>query len=171
VKRAAALGALWTASAAAAVGLGFLAVSLVGASASPTAPRTGLASTPTPAGPNPSGEQTTVGGTVYATCASGAPHLASAPAPGWQVDGSAHAGTVEFRDATRKVEVHVTCAGGTPSFTVEGPRSAGGGSSPASSSAPSSAASTSGGGRGSGSDDSGADDSSGRGGGGHGSDG
>src|SRR4051794_24899674 len=122
MKRAAVLGAAWTASAAAAIGLGFLAVSLVGASASPTAPRavaTGIPTTSAPAAaPNPSGEQATVGGTAYATCASGVPHLASAPAPGWWVDGSAGAGQVEFRDATRKVEIRVVCTGGAPSFTV-----------------------------------------------------
>ena len=173
MKRAAVLGAAWTASAAAAIGLGFLAVSLVGASAAPAAPRTVVTGTPTSsppvAAPNPSGQQATAGGTVYATCVSGAADLASAPAAGWRVDESATAGTVEFRDATRKVEIHVVCVSGTPSFTVEGPRadSSGRGSAATSSAAPTSG----GGGGGSGSGSSGGDDSSGRGGGGHGSDG
>src|SRR5215218_5296721 len=118
--RAALLGAAWAASAAAAVGLGFLAVSLVDASASPSAPRSvaSSAGTSTPtAAPSPSGEQTTVGGTVYATCTSAVPDLAGAPAPGWWVDDSSEPGQVEFTDGGQKVEVHTVCVGGAPQFS------------------------------------------------------
>jgi hypothetical protein len=172
MKRSLVLGAAWLGSAAAAVGLGFLAVSLVGASASPaTQPvssgsGTTASATPTASGPAPStGEQATVGGTVLASCTSGTPDLASAPAAGWWVDDSSDPGEVEFRNGTVKVEVHTVCVDGSPRFTVEGPRadSRGGGSSSSSSSSP--ASETSGGdddssGRGGhGADDSGDDDS------------
>jgi hypothetical protein len=182
-----ALGAAWTASAAAAVGLGFLAVSLVDASATPDT-RPVAATTPSgsssPAAPAPgatSGEHVTVGGTVFASCIGGTPSLAGAPAPGWWVDDSGDPGGVEFKNGTQKVEVHTVCAGDVPQFSVEGPRADDSGreaGSPAPA-APStgSPSSTSGGddssGRGGGghdSDDPPGDDSSGRGGGGHGSD-
>jgi hypothetical protein len=175
MKRTIALGAAWTASAAAAVGLGFLAVSLVDASASPgtrpvaatTTSSTG-SSTPTVAVPGPtSGEHVTVGGTVFASCAGGSLSLGSAPAAGWWVDDSDDPGEVEFKNGTQKVEVHTVCVGSVPQFSVEGPRAddsrrEDGSSSPASPSSGSPGSS-------SGRDDSG-HDSSGRGGGGHGSD-
>jgi uncharacterized membrane protein YgcG len=190
VKRTLALAAAWTGSAVAAVGLGFLAVSLVGASASPaTQPVASGASTSPTAAPTstapavPSGEQVTAGGTVFAACVNGIPELAGAPAPGWWVDDSSDPGEVEFRNGSQKVEVRTVCAGGAPQFSVEGPRAdgSGGGSGSSSSSSSSSsspaAGSSSGGddssgrdGGGHGSDDSGGDDSSGRDGGGHGSD-
>jgi hypothetical protein len=192
VKRTLALAAAWTGSAAAAVGLGFLAVSLVGASASPaTQPATqpvasgastSPTATPVPTVPAvPSGEQVTAGGTVFAACVDGIPELAGAPAPGWWVDDSNDPGEVEFRNGSQKVEIRTVCSGGAPQFSVEGPRadsSGGGGESSSSSSSSSSAPSSSSGGDdssgrgggGHGSDDSGGDDSSGRGGGGHGSD-
>jgi hypothetical protein len=180
MKRTLALGAAWTGSAAAAVGLGFLAVSLVDASASPatqpvaTGSSTSASATPTSAGPVvSSGQQSTVGGTVFASCTGGTADLASAPAAGWWVDDSSEPGEVEFENGSIKVEVHTVCVDGGPQFTVEGPRAddSGGGSTPSttpssgSSSSSSPASSTSGR-----DDDSGRDDSSGRGGGGHGSD-
>ena len=198
------LGSAWAASAVAAVGLGFLAVSLVDASASPgVQPVSSTASesaddssSPSPsASPVPAGEQATVGGTAYANCAGGSPVLASAPAAGWWVDDSPKPGEIEFRNGTQKVEVHVTCVGGTPQFSVEGPRAddSGGGdhststpAAPSTSDAPDDSDGRGGGGHGSddpAGDDSGhggsgsnsgsgsGDDSSGRGGGGHGSDG
>ena len=125
------LGAAWTASAGAAVGLGFLAVSLVDASASPVVrplsssalEATDATSSRSPAAsPAPSGQQATPGGTVYATCTAGAPVLAGAPAAGWWVDDSAEPGKVEFKTASRSIEVRATCVGGTPRFAVEGPR-------------------------------------------------
>jgi hypothetical protein len=184
------LGAAWIGSAAAAVGLGFLAVSLVGASASPGTQPVGASSTspgttataapPTvPAPGAPSGEQATVGGTVYASCAGGTPDLASAPAPGWWVEDPSKPAEVEFENGTQKVEIAVHCAEGSPYFVVEGPRAddSGGGSSVPPASAGSTASHTSGredssgrDGGGHGSDDPPGDDSSGRGGGGHGSD-
>ncbi|TFV83440.1 hypothetical protein [Blastococcus sp. CT_GayMR16] len=190
MNRSLVLGAAWTASAAAAVGLGFLAVSLVDASASPgtqqvaasttasvpsTSPSTSPTAAPTAAAP---GEQVTVGGTVFAACTSGAPDLASAPAPGWWVDDSSDQGEVEFRNGSQKVEVHTVCVDGGPQFSVEGPRADGGSSAsttpgPTTPAAPSSADDSSGrGGGGHGSDDPAGDDSysSGRGGGGHGGD-
>ena len=198
MKRTLVLGTAWTASAVAAVGLGFLAVSLVDADASPgTVPlaATGTsASATSSAAPAPSGvagEQATAGGTVFASCDSGTPVLASAPAAGWWIDDSPSAGEVEFRDGSQKVEVRVLCSGGVPTFSVEGPRaddrSGGDDSSPAAStsSSGSSRSSSSGSsssasatpddssgrtGGGHGSDDPAGDDSSGRGGGGHGSD-
>ena len=187
MKRTIALGAAWTASAAAAVGLGFLAVSLVDASASPgtnnlagtTTSATGTATpTTSPAPGAASGEHVTVGGTVFASCVGGVPSLAGAPAPGWWVDDSNDPGEVEFKNGTQKVEVHTVCAGDVPQFSDEGLRaddSGRGSGSPSSSSG--SASSTSGrddsgnDSSGHGSDDPAGDDSSGRDGGGHGSDG
>jgi hypothetical protein len=132
MKRTLALGAVWIASAAAAVGLGLLAVSLVDASASPgtrgaaatatTSPYAG-AVTPTPSGASAAGEQATVAGTVYANCAGGVPVLAGAPAAGWWVDDSADPGQVEFDNGTQKLEVDVVCGPDGPQFSVDGPRS------------------------------------------------
>src|SRR5215212_4866086 len=100
MQRTLALGALWTASAGAAVGLGFLAVSLVDASASPgtsaaaattsadstsaggtSAGSTAAAPTPTPT--TATGEFATLAGTAYANCTGGAPVVAGAAAAGW----------------------------------------------------------------------------------------
>ncbi len=177
MKRTLTLGAAWTAAAAVAVGLGFLAVSLVDASASPgaqpiaatSAPSSsssssspsstspgatpGTTSGPSAAVPGPTLEQVTVGGTVLAGCSDGRPVLAGAPSPGWWVDDSSDRDEVEFEDGTTKVEVEVSCAGGTPLFSVEGPRADDDSRSP-------SARTTS----------SAGDDSDGRRGGGHGSD-
>jgi hypothetical protein len=162
MKRSLVLGAAWLGSAGAAVGLGFLAVSLVGASASPatqpvsTGSSTTASATPTSPGPVAStGEQSTVGGRVLASCTDGTPALASVPAAGWWVDDSSDPGEVEFRNGTVKVEVHVVCVDGGPQFTVEGPRADSRGGDDSSSPA---------------SETSGRDDSSGHGRGGHGSD-
>ena len=182
LKRSLALGAAWTGSAVAAVGLGFLAVSLVGASASPATQPVASGATSSTAGTSPtasptapaatSGEHVTLAGTVFADCTGGSPVLAGAPAAGWWVDDSNKPGQVEFENASQKLEVYVSCVNGSPSFVVEGPRaddnSGRGSSSSSSSSSPASSSaseSTSGG------DDSGRDDdSSGRGSGGGGSD-
>jgi hypothetical protein len=180
------LGTAWTASAAAAVGIGFLAVSLVDASASPGTvpagatgtPSAGATATGTPPVPSaaptaalPTGEYATAGGTVYADCSSGSPVVAGAPAAGWYADDSPDPGEVEFENGSQKVEVDVYCAGGVPYFVLDDssartPTSAPGGSSTTAPSAPS----TSGGGHGS--DDPPGDDNGGdrSGGGGHGSD-
>src|SRR4051812_33307993 len=90
MQRTLALGVIWTASAAAAVGLGFLAVSLVDASASPgTTPvaSSGTTSSVTEAGPttpapatSATGEHATVAGTVFANCTGGTPGGAGGPA-------------------------------------------------------------------------------------------
>lgn len=132
------LGA-WIAAAGAAVGLGFLAVSLVGAAASPSSVEdpgppeieSGSSASSTTA-TGPSGEQSTVGGTVFASCAGGSavPVLSGAPAPGWWADNSRQPGTFEFKNSTRSVEVRATCVAGAPRFTVEGPRTAATSSSP-----------------------------------------
>ena len=178
MQRTLALGAVWTASAAAAVGLGFLAVSLVDASASPgttpaaasgaTSTSAGATTSPTAPATSATGQHATVAGTVFANCGGGVPVLAGAPAAGWWVDDSAKPGEIEFENGTLKLEVHVVCANGGPQFSVEGPRpdtsggrgnDDGGATSPASSSP---AGETSG-------HDAG-DDNSGRDGGGHGSD-
>jgi hypothetical protein len=135
MKRTLLLGSAWAASAAAAVGLGFLAISLVDASAS-TGDQTaaasltavssgGAPSTATSTGPPaavPAGQQLTDGGTVYGSCADGVPVLASAPAAGWWLDDSGDAGEVEFENGTLKIQVHVTCVDGAARFSVEGPR-------------------------------------------------
>ncbi len=170
--RAVALAALWTASAASAVGLGFLAVSLVDAEPSPgtrpiaaTESLSAAPSTPDDAGlpapaPRPPaaapvpGEHTTVGGTVFASCDGGILQVAAAPATGWWVDDQDQHGEVEFESAAREVEVHVTCADGVPSFRDEGLRADGDRPEDAGSSSPAP----------------GADDSTGRVGGGSGSD-
>ena len=99
-------------------------------------------------------------GSVYASCNDGILSLASAPAPGWWLDDSPDPGEVEFESASQKVEVTVVCAGGTPSFSVEGPRADDNGSDSGGGSSRDDV------------DDSGdaPDDSDGRSGGGHGSD-
>jgi hypothetical protein len=187
VNRTLLLGAAWIASAAGAVGLGFLAVSLVDASASPSfqgasssAAETGSGSSAssTTAAAVPSGEQSTVGGTVFASCAGGSavPVLSGAPAPGWWADDSQQPGQFEFKSSTQSIEVRATCVGGAPQFSVEGPRteSGGGDRTPSTPAAPSTASSDDppgddhGGGSNSGSGSSGG---GGGGGGGHGSDG
>ena len=175
MKRTIALGAAWTASAAAAVGLGFLAVSLVDASADPgTSP---VAATTTAAGASPSATPTvppsatsaadqylTRGGTVYADCARGAPVLAGVPASGWSVDDSPKPGEVEFGNGSQQVEVHVDCVDGSPSFLLDDS------SQRQVTPSPSSASGVDDHG-GHGADDPAGDDSSGRSGGGHGQDG
>jgi len=123
------LVAVWLAAAAAAVGVGFLAVSLVDASAAPPA-QTALAARPTEAETSspataPSGEQPTPGGTVYASCVGGAARLAGAPASGWTAEQSAD--HVEFRDGTSKIEVRADCSTGSPQFAVEDPPADGSG--------------------------------------------
>jgi hypothetical protein len=129
------LGSAWTASAAAAVGLGFLAVSLVDASASSGGQPAAAALTTSPgaspvvsevsapATPAPAGQQTTAGGTVYGSCDGDVPVVASAPAAGWWLDDSSDPATIEFKNATQHIDVRVTCVGGVAQFSVEGPRS------------------------------------------------
>jgi hypothetical protein len=206
MKRTLTLGAAWTASAAAAIGLGFLAVSLVDASASPgsvpagssaelTSTGAASSSTSAPAASTSSGsdgttgpgvpgatvsvEQVTAGGTVYAGCQDGRPVLASAPAAGWWVDDSSTEAEVEFNDGGQSIEVHVGCAGGSPKFSVEGPRADDRDRDDSSSTPPAATSSSThptgddsdarvGGGHGS--DDGAGDDSDDRRGGGHGSD-
>lgn len=195
MNRTVALGAAWSASAVAAVGLGFLAVSLVDASASPgtsnVAATTTASTTPgapfTPSAPLLTGDYITVAGTVFADCTSGSPVLAGAPAAGWWADDSNKPGEFEFKSGTQKLEVHVSCVNGSPQFSDEGLRADDNGGrvgddgrhSSSSSSSSASASHSSGhdgtddssgrGGGGHGSDDSGGDDNSGHGGGGSGS--
>ncbi|HET6394854.1 MAG TPA: hypothetical protein VFG13_18655, partial [Blastococcus sp.] len=137
MKRHIALGTAWTVSAAAAVGLGLLAASLVDASASPgtspaaatTAPSSSSAastpstttssSTAAPVGPAATGEYATAGGTVHADCSAGSPVLAGVPAAGWYVDDSNDPGELEFKSGDLKVEVHVVCVGGAPVFSLD----------------------------------------------------
>ena len=198
MNRSVALGAAWSASAVAAVGLGFLAVSLVDASASPGTSPVGATSTAstTPSAPSgtsaplATGDYITVAGTVFADCTSGSPVLAGAPAAGWWADDSNDPGEFEFESATQKLEVHVSCVDGGPVFSDEGVRDDDDGGrgdgtpsavpAPSATDAPDDSDGRIGGGHGSddgpgddsgsGSDDSGTDDSSGRDGGGHGSD-
>ena len=181
------LGAAWTASAAAAVGLGFLAVSLVDASASPGTSLAGATGTATPAATTsvaappadptstrpPSalpatGEYVTAGGTVYADCSSGSPVVAGAPAAGWSVDDSPDPGEMEFESGEQKVEVYVLCTDGVPTFVPDDSNSTSGGAPSAGPTGGPSAPSTSGGGHGS--DDPPGDDNGGDSGGGSGSD-
>jgi hypothetical protein len=141
------LGAVWAASAGTAVGLGYLAVSLVDASASPgTAPAAASTAAPTPTGTAattpavspPTAQHVTVAGTVFADCTGGAPRLALVPAPGWWVDDSSDPGEVEFESKSQKLEVTVACGpDGAPVFSDEGLRSdSDGGRSSSSSSQP-----------------------------------
>ena len=171
MKRTLAFGALWTASAAAAVGLGFLAVSFVDAGASPATRPVAAATTaaspsaenrsaPEPPAPAAaSAEHVTVGGTVYVTCDGGMLQVAAAPATGWWLDDQDQHGEVEFESPTQTVEIHVVCSDGSPWFFVEGPRSDDSSREDSSSSSPASP-----------STGSSFDDSDGRSGGGHGSD-
>jgi hypothetical protein len=140
MKRTVALAALWTASATSAVGLGFLAVSLVDAEVSPgtrsiaatesaalppstseDAAVSAPASQPPVAAPA-SGEYATVGGTVFASCDGGILQVAAAPATGWWLDDQDQHGEVEFESTTQRVEVHVACVGSVPVFRDEGVR-------------------------------------------------
>jgi hypothetical protein len=154
------LGAAWMVSAGAAVGLGYLAVSLVDASASPGTSPTGASTSvptasstavPTPPVSSPAKAQhVTVAGTVLADCTSGVPMTAGVPAAGWWVDDSADPGRVEFESDRQKLEVEVSCApDGAPAFSDEGLRGDHDGrrstSSSRSSSAPAGATSSSGG--------------------------
>jgi hypothetical protein len=121
MKRPFVLVAAWVVAAAAAVGVGFLAVSLIDASASPPAqPELPAASTGTQSA-DPSatsaGEQGTPGGTVYASCVDGTAQLAGAPAAGWTVESAP--GQVEFRSGSAKIEVRADCTSGSPQFTVD----------------------------------------------------
>ncbi|MGY1722540.1 hypothetical protein [Blastococcus sp. SYSU DS0533] len=177
MRRPVLLGAAWTASAAAAIGLGFLAVSLVDASASPgtspvaattsspaapvptaTAPDGSVSGLPVPAA-SPTGEYATAGGTVFADCTSGSPVLAGVPATGWWVDPSDDIGKMEFENDDDDIDVHVACIDGAPRFALDDSvfRSSSSSSSSPSSSGPASPRS-------------GWDDSDGRIGGGHGAD-
>lgn len=148
MKRTLILATAWVAAAGLAVGLGFLAVSLVDTGASPqmsvaaaTTSATGdptSAPPDTPAGPvgepsatppdpvpvTGSAEQATAGGIVWAGCVDGrAAAYAAAPAAGWRLDDSNPAvEKVEFRSGTQKIEVRVDCSTGSPVFAVEGPR-------------------------------------------------
>ena len=144
------LGAVWAASAGAAVGLGYLAVSLVDASASPgTSPVAASTSAPAPtgtAGTTPAvaspatAQHVTVAGTVFADCTGGSPRLAGVPVAGWWVDDSSDPGEVEFESENQKLEVKVSCgADGAPVFSDEGLRSDRDGGRSSSSSHPSSA--------------------------------
>jgi hypothetical protein len=122
MKRPFALVAVWVVAAAAAVGVGFLAVSLIDASAAtPSQPGLPAVSSTTeaadPSVPAAAGEQSTPGGTVYATCVDGAAQLAGAPAAGWTVEKSAD--QVEFRNGSAKIEVRADCSTGSPQFVVE----------------------------------------------------
>ena len=122
MKRPFALVAVWVVAAAAAVGVGFLAVSLIDASAAtPSQPGlpavSGTTEAADPSVPAAAGEQSTPGGTVYATCVDGTAQLAGAPAAGWTVEKSAD--QVEFRNGSAKIEVHADCSTGSPQFVVE----------------------------------------------------
>jgi len=173
MRRTIALGAAWTASAAAAVGLGFLAVSLVDASASPGTRPVGAtaggaessasAASTTAAATSTADQYVTSGGTVFADCGSGSPVLAGVPAGGWSVDDSNDVGEMEFETGGQKIEVRVACVGGVPVFTLDDS------SAPQMTPSPSSTPGADHhGGRGA--DDPAGDDSSGRSGGGHGQD-
>jgi hypothetical protein len=132
---------------------------------------TGSASTATPSVTSATAEYATAAGTVFADCTSGAPVLAGVPVAGWTVDDSLEPGEMEFEAGEQRVEVSVSCVGGTPVFRLDD-RSSSESSGPASSSATSGRDDSSGGdGGGHGADDAPGDDSSGRDGGGHGSDG
>jgi hypothetical protein len=137
-------------SAGAAVGLGYLAVSLVDASASPgTSPTGASTSVPTAtstAGPTPAvsspakAQHATVAGTVLADCTSGVPVAAGVPVAGWWVDDSPDPGQVEFESDGQKLEVEVSCdPDGAPVFSDEGLRGDDDGRRSTSSSHPSSA--------------------------------
>ena len=175
MKRTIALGAAWTASAAAAVGLGFLAVSLVDASASPGAQPVAATTTSAEASASPEavpsatsalGQSVTPGGTIYTDCASGSPVNAAVPAAGWSVDDSNAVGEMEFRAGDRKIEVHVTCEEDGVISVTRDDSSRG---TPSPSTASSTAGSDDHGGHGA--EDPAGDLSSGRSGGGHGADG
>jgi hypothetical protein len=143
MKRSQILVAAWLGAAGLAVGLGFLAVSLVDTDASPrtslAAATTSVTGVPSVAPPAPvtassatppapvavtgSAEQATAGGTVWAGCVDGKAVFAAAPAAGWRLDDSSPAvEKVEFRSASQSIEVRATCVGGSPQFVVEGPR-------------------------------------------------
>jgi len=192
LRRPLVLGVAWAASAAAAVGLGFLAVSLLDASASSGAPQAAAATSSAPevqAGPtatrfvpksfSATGEFATAGGRVYATCGTGLPVLAGVPVAGWWIDDSGEQGKVEFQNGTQRIEVRVACVDGSPRFATEGLETEDAATStsahmpPAQQPDPTAGPTTSDdhGGGGHGADDGPGDASGGHGGGGHGSDG
>ncbi|RBY82092.1 hypothetical protein DQ238_05715 [Geodermatophilus sp. TF02-6] len=87
------------------------------------APSSAPASTEAPPPPEPaavSGEQETVGGTVYASCTGGALELATAPAEDWWVQYQDD-DEVGFLDGGQWVAVRASCTDGIPTFTVDGP--------------------------------------------------
>ncbi|MGK5171852.1 hypothetical protein [Geodermatophilus sp. CPCC 205761] len=194
MNRTVAFGALWTASAAAAVGLGLLAVSFVDAgtpldtqlasatdsqqsgsatSTTPTTPSTptdSSAPAPAPAPAPTSDEQVTVAGTVYASCDAGGLSLVSAPAAGWWLDDSQDPGEVEFENGSQKLEVTISCVDGRPQFFVEGPRDDSSGRGRGGDDSSGTPVSTAPAGTAPSTGSSGGDDSDGRVGGGHGSD-
>src|SRR4051812_10377088 len=120
MKRPFVLVAVWVVAAAAAVGVGVLAVSLIDASASPPAqPTAPIASSGTEAAApsvTTAGEQNTPGGTVYASCAGGTAQLAGAPAAGGTVESAP--GQVEFRNGGQKIEGRAPRAAGSPPVTL-----------------------------------------------------
>jgi hypothetical protein len=136
MRRTLVLATAWTASAAAAVGLGFLAVSLVDAEAATGTQQVTATGTrwtvSVPAAPGPTGpaaspaEHATVGGTVYATCPAAQPDVAGAPAPGWWVNDPGKPGQVEFENGSQKLEITAYCVDGSPYFVVEDPRAVAG---------------------------------------------
>ncbi len=134
------LSTAWVGSALGAVGLGFVALSLLDGGATPVveqsasteAMETGAgatsssaaATTTAPAAPAPgagtlTGEQSTPAGTVFGSCTGGQLTLGSAPAVGWQVDDSPDPGSVELRAGERRVEVHAVCGPAGPTFVVQ----------------------------------------------------
>src|SRR4051812_8474832 len=122
------LGTVWTASAATSIGLGFLAVSLVGASAS-SGPlpvvATGSTSAGSSAGPAPvaaaspvaAAQQATAGGTVFADCGGGRPVLAGVPVGGWAAGDPNDPSKGEVRKGTQAGEGRGVCAAGRPPVT------------------------------------------------------
>src|SRR6266702_1779070 len=93
----------------------------------PTAPPAS-ASAPAPV----SGNFTSSGGTVYATCLSGQVKLVSwIPAQGYQTDGyatgPATSAWVKFKSSAAELTVTATCAGGQPQFATAADDRGGGG--------------------------------------------
>jgi hypothetical protein len=143
--------AAWTVGAAAAIGVGMLALSLVGSGLTDTGAAAGanvvvnqpdpLVATPPTSAPSPAvgptasvspstGTRTipSAGGTVVARCGDGGAYLVVwSPAPGYRTDdvlrGPAATVRVAFEGNGREVKIAVTCVGGTPQPAIHDERS------------------------------------------------
>ncbi|MCW2581226.1 MAG: hypothetical protein JWQ53_16 [Klenkia sp.] len=97
----------WTGAAVGAAALGFLALAVLEGPAHRAS-----------AGRSHAAEQSTVAGSVVASCVGDEVSAGGDPRPGWAVASSAEPGEVVFLADGREVRVDVGCGGGRPWFVV-----------------------------------------------------